>query len=104
MKNPIFLSHSDLLKLSGNLIEKGASVNAKADYDSTPLHVTAFRGDRDAVEFLIAGASAVQVGTASFVNPRATLDIVEGVRRFCVERGIHHIGELIGSLKTEKSS
>ena len=56
---------------------------------------------RDALEFFIAGARAVQVGTASFVNSRATLDIVEGVRGFCVERGIHHIEELIGSLKTE---
>jgi len=59
---------------------------------------------RDAIEFFIAGASAVQVGTASFVNARATLDIVEGVRGFCVERGINHIGELVGSLKTDNGS
>lgn len=58
---------------------------------------------RDALEFLIAGAQAVQVGTANFVNPRATLDIVEGIRGFCAERGIAHIGELIGSLKVPHS-
>lgn len=57
---------------------------------------------KDALQFLIAGARAVQVGTASFVNPRATLDIIEGIRRFCSERGIEHIEELIGSLKVRK--
>ena len=55
---------------------------------------------RDALEFLIAGARAKEVGTASFVNPRATLDILEGIREFCEERNISRIGELMGSLKT----
>ena len=58
---------------------------------------------RDAIEFLIAGAKAIQVGTANFVNPHATLDIVEGIRKFCSERGIGHISELIGSLKVANS-
>jgi len=59
--------------------------------------------DRDALEFLIAGARAVQVGTANFVNPLATLDIVEGIRRFCSEKGIENIKELIGSLNIADS-
>jgi dihydroorotate dehydrogenase (NAD+) catalytic subunit len=54
---------------------------------------------RDALEFLIAGARAVQVGTANFVNPRATLDIVEGLRIFCEDQGLSNIEEIIGSLK-----
>ena len=53
---------------------------------------------RDALAFLIAGASAIEVGTANFTNPRATLDIIEGIRTFCVDKGIDAIGELIGSL------
>ncbi len=53
----------------------------------------------DAIEFLIAGASAVQVGTANFVNPRATMDIIEGIRKYCLDKGINRIGELIGSLR-----
>jgi dihydroorotate dehydrogenase (NAD+) catalytic subunit len=52
----------------------------------------------DALEFLIAGARAIEVGTANFVNPRATLDILEGIRRFCEEKEIGEIDELIGSL------
>jgi len=54
---------------------------------------------RDALEFLIAGASAIQIGTANFVNPRASLDIVEGLRSFCQEKGIDRIEDLIGTLK-----
>ncbi|MGD9321977.1 MAG: dihydroorotate dehydrogenase [Desulfobacteraceae bacterium] len=52
----------------------------------------------DALEFLIAGARAIEVGTANFVNPRATLDILEGISKFCEEKKIANIDELIGSL------
>ena len=54
---------------------------------------------RDALEFLIAGATAIQVGTANFVNPRVTIDIIEGIRRYCIEKKIAEMGELIGSLQ-----
>jgi dihydroorotate dehydrogenase (NAD+) catalytic subunit len=54
----------------------------------------------DAVEFLIAGAKAVQVGTANFVNPRATMDIVDGIEEYLIRHGIGDVNELIGSLKT----
>lgn len=55
---------------------------------------------RDALEFLIAGARAVQVGTANFVNPRATLDIIEGIRDYCLDHGAGGIDEIIGSLRS----
>jgi len=54
---------------------------------------------QDALEFLIVGAKAVQVGTANFVDPRAMQTIVEGIEAFCVEEGITDIQQLIGSLK-----
>jgi dihydroorotate dehydrogenase (NAD+) catalytic subunit len=53
----------------------------------------------DAVEFMMAGASAVQVGTANFVNPAATLNVVDGIRRFCERKGIRRVQEIVGSLK-----
>jgi dihydroorotate dehydrogenase (NAD+) catalytic subunit len=56
---------------------------------------------RDALEFLIAGAKAVQIGTANFVNPRVTLDIIEGLRQFCIENGLDDINDIIGSLKND---
>ncbi len=54
----------------------------------------------DALEFLIVGASAVQVGTANFVDPAAMLTIIDGIEEFCVDEGIGDVRELIGSLKT----
>jgi dihydroorotate dehydrogenase (NAD+) catalytic subunit len=50
----------------------------------------------DALEFIMAGASAVQVGTASFANPRAPLDILEGIEQFMKKEGIKNLTELIG--------
>jgi len=54
----------------------------------------------DALEFMIAGASAIQVGTANFVNPRATTDILDGIEKFLIDRNIENISELIGTLET----
>jgi len=53
----------------------------------------------DAIEYIMAGASAVQVGTATFVNPRATLDVVEGIERFMEEEGVTDIHQLIGAAR-----
>jgi len=54
---------------------------------------------RDALEFIIAGASAVQVGTANFVNPRATVEMINGLRQYCLEKGIAKLSDLIGALR-----
>lgn len=51
----------------------------------------------DALEFILAGAAAVAVGTANFINPRATVDIIDGLRAYLVERGIPGIGSLVGA-------
>ena len=53
---------------------------------------------KDALEFLIAGAVAVQVGTANFINPHATIDIIEGIEEFLEERNIAEVGDIIGTL------
>jgi dihydroorotate dehydrogenase (NAD+) catalytic subunit len=50
----------------------------------------------DAIEFLIAGASAVQVGIAGFTNPRAPLAVLEGIEQFMEKEGIEEITGLIG--------
>ena len=55
---------------------------------------------KDALEFLIVGARAVQVGTASFVNPRAAIQIVDNLTDFCVRQEIENINEIIGELNT----
>ena len=50
----------------------------------------------DALEFIMAGASAVQVGTAGFTNPHAPLDVLEGIEHFMNTEGIRDIAELVG--------
>jgi dihydroorotate dehydrogenase (NAD+) catalytic subunit len=53
---------------------------------------------KDALEFLIVGARAVQVGTANFINPRTALNIVEDLECYCIENGIVSINDIIGTL------
>ncbi len=53
----------------------------------------------DAVEFFLAGASAVQVGTANFFNPKAVEEIVEGIERYLREQGYSHVSQIVGALE-----
>ena len=54
----------------------------------------------DALEFFIAGATAVQIGTANFVNPHTTLDIIDGIEKFLVRKKIDRLADIIGTLET----
>ena len=54
---------------------------------------------RDAIEFLIAGASAIQVGTATFVHPFAALEVLNGIADYCKTHQIARIADLIGSMQ-----
>ncbi len=58
---------------------------------------------QDAVEFLIAGATAVSVGTANFINPKVTIEIIEGIERYLVEKKMRDVYQLIGSLVTDEA-
>ncbi len=53
----------------------------------------------DALEFLLAGATAVAVGAMNFVNPYTTAEVVEGIEKYMEDYGIEDIGSLIGSVK-----
>lgn len=54
----------------------------------------------DAIEFLLAGACAVAVGTANFVDPRTVQTVAEGIAAYLKERNLHHVSELVGKLQT----
>jgi dihydroorotate dehydrogenase (NAD+) catalytic subunit len=54
----------------------------------------------DALEFFIAGATAVQIGTANFVNPHTTIDIIDGIEKFLVKKKIDRLADIIGTLET----
>jgi len=55
----------------------------------------------DALEFIIAGARVIEIGTANFVNPRVTIEIIEGIEKYLVENNIKDVNELVGSMKIQ---
>lgn len=74
--------------------------NEVAKYAGVPiLGMGGIRTASDAVEFIIAGASAVAVGTANFIEPGCAMEIVEGIKKYCIRKKIANIKELVGSLE-----
>lgn len=55
---------------------------------------------KDALEFIIAGATAVQIGTANFINPRTTTEIIDGIGNFLAQKNIASVTDIIGTLET----
>ena len=55
-----------------------------------------------ALEFIIAGATAISVGTANFINPKASVEIIEGVKKYLIKNKISSIHQLIGSLECKR--
>jgi dihydroorotate dehydrogenase (NAD+) catalytic subunit len=69
---------------------------------SSPVPVIGVGGivtAQDAIEYLIAGASAVQVGSGLFNNPKAPMEILEGIEQYLVEQDHASVGEIIGSIR-----
>ena len=54
---------------------------------------------QDALEFIMAGATAVQVGTANFTNPRACVDVAEGVREYMEQQGVDTLSSIVGAAR-----
>ncbi|MBI9060617.1 MAG: dihydroorotate dehydrogenase [Marinilabiliaceae bacterium] len=54
--------------------------------------------ETDAVEFMLAGASAIQVGTANFIDPTVTVKIVDGLKQYCEENGFDKVSDLVGAM------
>jgi len=71
---------------------------------AVPLPIIGIGGIRtgeDAVEFLLAGATAVQVGTATFVDPRAPLTVRDGIAAYCARHGVRDVRSLVGAMRVE---
>lgn len=88
--------------LSGPAIKPVALRLVWEVYKSVSLPIIGMGGimnAMDAVEFLIAGASAVAVGTANFVNPKASMEIVDGIQDYLAKSEIASVKKLVGSLK-----
>jgi len=65
------------------------------------LGLGGIRTAADALEFIIAGASAVAVGTASFVQPDCATRIVDGIQNYCAKHNIAKLADLVGSLSAK---
>jgi len=90
--------------LSGPAIKPLALKCVRDVYNSIKIPVIAAGGimqAEDAIEFILCGASAVQVGTANFINPRAPLEILEGIQKYLKRKKINSIKNLVGKLKHE---
>ena len=53
----------------------------------------------DAIEFMLAGARAVQVGTATFIHPTAMVDVIDGLARYCQRKGLSNLNGLVGAVE-----
>ena len=56
-------------------------------------------GWKDAVEFMLAGASAIQIGTYNFIDPTVSAKVIQGLNEYCDRHGIRAVNELVGALK-----
>jgi dihydroorotate dehydrogenase (NAD+) catalytic subunit len=63
------------------------------------IGIGGIRRAEDALEFFIAGAAAVQIGTANFIDPRTALDVIDGIERYLSAHGIKDVAELVGTLE-----
>ena len=75
---------------------------ARALPDLPIIGVGGITGADDALEFLVAGASAVQVGTATFSDPSASVRLVEDLARMLDEQGVGRVGDLVGTLRSNR--
>ena len=55
----------------------------------------------DAIEFLLAGATAVQIGTANFIDPTVTMKVLEGIEQYLIRHGYNDVRQIIGALNTK---
>jgi dihydroorotate dehydrogenase (NAD+) catalytic subunit len=87
--------------LSGPAIRPVALAAVWRTARSISLPVIGMGGIRtaaDAVQFLLAGARAIQVGTANFVDPQTPVEIIAGLERYCARRGVASVSDLVGQV------
>jgi dihydroorotate dehydrogenase (NAD+) catalytic subunit len=87
--------------LSGPAIKPLALAKVFETYKAVRIPIFGIGGIsswEDAVEFFLAGASAVQIGTANFINPSAGVEISEGIARYCEAHAVNDVSQLIGAM------
>jgi len=93
--------------LSGPAIKPVALAMVHKVYSTVKIPIIGIGGIadwKDAVEFFLCGATAVQIGTALFIDPDIPVKIIDGLRKYMVEHKFEHISELIGELRIYNES
>jgi len=88
--------------LSGPAIKPMALKMVWDTYNKVKLPIVGIGGIadyKDAIEFILCGASAIQIGTATFVNPRTPADVISGIKRYMAENKINNVNNLVGGLE-----
>lgn len=88
--------------LSGPAVKPVALRMVWETYNSVDIPIIGMGGiatSEDAIEFMLAGATAVAVGAYNFVEPRASIEVLEGMVRYCKDNGISQVSEIIGALE-----
>jgi len=92
--------------LSGPAIKPVAVRMVWESYNAVKIPIIGMGGimnAEDAIEFLLAGATAVAIGTANFLNPKSTFNIIEGIAEYLNRKGIKDVIEIIGGLNAAQS-
>jgi dihydroorotate dehydrogenase (NAD+) catalytic subunit len=76
---------------------RGKSFGNQRNVDIPIIGIGGIMNWMDAVEFMIAGATAVEIGTVNFINPNAGVEIVEGLKSYCEKSGIKKLSEITAS-------
>jgi dihydroorotate dehydrogenase (NAD+) catalytic subunit len=87
--------------LSGPAIKPVAVRMVWESYNSVKIPIIGMGGimnSDDAIEFMLAGATAVAVGTANFINPKSTVEVIDGIEQYLRRKEINDVKEIIGSL------
>jgi dihydroorotate dehydrogenase (NAD+) catalytic subunit len=93
--------------LSGPAIKPVAVRMVWECYNSVKIPIIGMGGimnASDAIEFMLAGATAVAVGTANFVNPKSTIEVINGIEQYLRRKEINDVKEIIGSLNAAQFS
>lgn len=88
--------------LSGPCVKPVALRMVHQVYKAVQIPVVGLGGimnARDAIEFMMCGATAIQIGTANFIDPGVTMKVIDGIHIWCDEHGVKDIHEIIGAIR-----
>lgn len=88
--------------LSGPAIKPIALRMVWQVYNAVKIPVSGMGGimnATDAIEFMLAGATSIQIGTANFIDPQVSVKVIEGIEQYCVSNGIDEVTDLVGALE-----